>query len=60
MKITSKQKLSPKMIEEIKKQRIFWSDDRRCHFFFDFKCQGKWISSVKINNELTEIEVEVF
>lgn len=60
MKITSRQPLTPEMIEAIKSHTIFWSDDRLCHWFFDFKFQGKWISSRRINNELTEIEVEVY
>ena len=59
MRVTSKQPLTPEMIEAIKNQIIFWSDDRLCHWFFNFKFQDKWISSIRINNELTEIEVEV-
>lgn len=61
MTITCKNyELTPDMIDEIKKQTIYWSDDRLCHWFFDFKFQDKWISSKHINNELTEIEVEIY
>lgn len=60
MTITSKQELTPEMIEAIKEQTIFWSDGRMCHWFFDFKCEGLWISSIHINNELTEIDVDIF
>jgi len=54
------QELTEHMKEEIMKQRIFWSDDRMCHWFFDFKCDGFWISSWSINNELTEVCVDIF
>ena len=63
MKITTlkpDQVLTEHMKEEIQKQIIFWSDDRLCHWFFDFKCDGFWISSWSINNELTEIVVNIF
>ena len=60
MKVTSKQQLTEHMIEEIQKQIIWWSDDRMCHWFFDFTCEGKWISVKHINNELTECDVEIY
>lgn len=60
MKIISQYKLTPTMIEAIKDQHFYWSDRFYYHWFFDFKIEGKWISSKYINNELTEIEVTVF
>jgi hypothetical protein len=60
MTIKSEQPLTPKMIEAIKNQPIFWSDGRMCHWFFDFKINGKWITSKFIDNELNEIYVQVF
>lgn len=60
MTIKSKQSLTPEMIEAIKTQPIYWSDGRMCHWFFDFKIDGKWISSKFINDELNEIYVEIF
>ena len=60
MAITSKQPLTPEMIEAIEKRPIYWSDDRLCHWFFDFEVDGKWISAKHINNELTEIDVKIF
>lgn len=60
MVIKSKQSLTPEMIGAIKNQPIYWSDGKMCHWFFDFKIDGKWISSKFINNDLNEINVEVF
>ena len=60
MTITSKQELTPEMIKAIEKRPIFWSNTRSYHWFFDFEFNGLWISSKHINNELTEIDVEVF
>jgi hypothetical protein len=63
MIVTSKntdRTLTPEIVENVLQQKIFWSDDRLCHWFFDFKCQGKWISCWYINNELTQIVVDVF
>lgn len=52
--------LTDHMKEEIEKQVIYWSDDRDLHWFFDFICDGMWISSWSINNELTKIVVDIF
>lgn len=52
--------LTPEIEQKVKDQPILWSDDRNEHFFFDFKEGGKWVSSVRINNELTEAVVDVF
>jgi hypothetical protein len=46
--------------KEVLKQSIIWSDDLNAHYIFDFKCLGYWIESTKINNELTEIEINIF
>jgi len=58
MKVTAHPKsnaeLTDKMIQAINEQTIWWSDDRMCHWFFDFSVDGIWISQTHINNELTE------
>ena len=60
--ITSKQedKLTDEIKEEIQKQQIWWSDDRLCHWFFDFMVDNVWVSVKHINNELTECVVELW
>ena len=62
MIVTSKQsdKLTNKIIEDVNKQQIWWSDDRCCHWFFDFKVNGVWVSVKHLNNELTHCEVNLF
>lgn len=46
---------------EILTQDIFFSDKDSRHWFFDFKLtDGRWCSCLEINNELTEIKVEIF
>jgi len=52
-------KLTNEIIESVQNQDIFWSDDRNEHYFFDFKFKDRWVSSVKINNELTEILINI-
>jgi len=50
-------------LEEIKRevlqQNIFFSDANNDHYFYDFKVGNLWVSSVSINNELTEIEISI-
>jgi len=60
--ITSKQKdkLTDEIKEEIQKRQIWWSDDRLCHWFFDFKVGDVWVSVKHINNELTECVVDLW
>lgn len=41
-------------------QPVFFNDTLSRHWFFDFKVRDLWISSITINNELTEFNVEVF
>ena len=60
MVIISEQEITSEMIEAIENQPIYWSDDRRCHWFFDFKFDEKWVSSKYINNELTQIHVTIY
>lgn len=36
---------------------IYWSDDRLCHWIFDFKCCGHWCEGLFHNNGLPN-EVE--
>jgi len=52
--------LTKEIMDEINKQAIFWSDDRMCHWFFDFQYEGLWVSAWNINNELTECCVDLF
>lgn len=47
------------ILQAVKKQDICWSDDRNEHFIMDFKHDGKWVSSVSINNELTEMVIDI-
>jgi hypothetical protein len=47
------------ILQSVKEQDIFWSDGRDCHFIMDYKHDGKWISSVCINNELTEMTIDI-
>ena len=54
------QEIHAEIMREVKNQTIFWSDDRNEHWFFDFQFGGYWISSKRINNELTEIAIDVF
>jgi hypothetical protein len=56
----SNAELTDKMVKEINEQTIYWSDDRNCHWFFDFQVDGIWISQTHINNELTECTVELY
>ncbi len=60
LKPEHEKRLTEQMKEEINKQTIYWSDDRMCHWFFDFICEGFWVSAWKINNELTECCVDIF
>jgi hypothetical protein len=62
MIVTSKQNnlLTEAIINAVQEQIIFWSDDRMCHWFFDFKVDGVWVSVMNINNELTHCEVDLF
>jgi len=52
--------LHKEIISEVRKQPIFWSDDRNEHWFFDFKHNGYWVSGKRINNELTEVVIDIF
>ena len=54
------QVLTDGMIDAINEQVIHWSDDRCCHWFFDFTCEDYWISAWTINNELTQCVVDIF
>ena len=38
---------------------IYWSDDRNCHWFFDYKIGEVWVSCRNIDEDLN-IEVELF
>lgn len=51
---------SDELVAAVNQQTIYWSDDRCCHWFFDFQHNGRWISSWRINNELTECIIDVF
>jgi len=51
--------LTDETVEAINKRTIYWSDDRLCHWFFDFKINDVWISQVYINNELTHCTVKL-
>lgn len=33
---------------------IFWSDDRLCHWMFDFKAAGHWVEGLFHNNGLPD------
>lgn len=57
--ICKDQKLSKELKAVIRKQPIYWSDLRLCHYIFDFKYNDVWVSSKRINNELTEMEIEL-
>ena len=46
--------------DEINKQQIFFNDLDAKHWFFDFKINDLWISSVEINNELTKCTIEIY
>lgn len=35
---------------------IYWSDDRVCHWMFDFKCAGYWCAGLFFGNGLEEVE----
>ena len=60
MKVTARNgNLNNEIIKSVQEQPIYWSDDRNEHWFFDFKLNGKWVSSVEINNELTECKIDV-
>jgi hypothetical protein len=54
------QPVSPELDKAVNAQIIYWSDDRLCHWFFDFQFNGQWISSCFINNELTQCVIDVF
>lgn len=43
---------------EVAQTPIFWSDDRLCHWFYDFKCSGHWIEGLFHNNGLADSENE--
>ena len=49
-----------KLKQAVLKRTVYWSDDRLCHWFFDFKHNNKWISSIEIKNDFSQIKVEVF
>jgi hypothetical protein len=51
--------LSNEIAEAVKQQPIFWSDDRNEHFMFDFKVGAKWVSSVKIENDFSNMIIDV-
>lgn len=52
--------VSDNLFRKVLNQTIFWSDDRLCHWFFDFKYRGQWVSCKSINNEITKIIITVF
>lgn len=39
---------------------IYFSDAGLYHWFFDHKIDGIWIESVNINNEITELQINLF
>ena len=61
MKITTKSPclLTSDIVQKIKEQPIYFNGLDNYYWFFDFKYQGAWISSVSINSALNEIEVEI-
>jgi hypothetical protein len=46
--------------DRVLEQPVFFNDTSSRHWFFDFKIGDLWISSITINNELTEFNTEVF
>ena len=46
--------------DRVLEQPVFFNDTSSRHWFFDFKVDGIWISSRRINNELTEFGIDVF
>ena len=46
--------------EKVVEQNLFFCDRGSYHWFFDFKIEDMWVSSIRINNELTKFSVEVF
>lgn len=47
-------------VELSKLQCIFWSDDRKEHWFFDFKIEDYWVSAKSISNDLKSFEITIF
>ena len=65
MKVTvlnndSTPEITEQILEQVVNEHIYWSDDRNEHWIFDFNCCGYWVESVKINNELTEMSINIF
>lgn len=56
----SSPEITQQILNEVSNQPIYWSDDRNEHWMFDFKCFGYWVEANKINNELTEISINIF
>ena len=51
---SSNTKITNDIIQAINNQKIYWSDTRLCHWFFDFKVEDTWVSLFFIdNNECT-------
>ena len=40
--------------EKAARMPIYWSDDRLCHWMFDFQCFGHWVEGLFHNNGLPE------
>lgn len=53
--------LTDKIREELENfnKPIYWSDDRMCHWFFDYKIGDVWVSNLNIDEDFN-IVVELF
>ena len=54
------QVLTEAMIDSINQQTVYWSDDRLCHWFFDYTCDGHWISAWEISNDFKTCVVDIW
>jgi hypothetical protein len=47
-------KTAERIAHEAAYRPIYWSDDRLCHWMFDFKCEGHWCAALFHNNGLDD------
>lgn len=47
-------KTAAKIAYEAACRPIYWSDDRLCHWMFDFKCEEHWCTALFHNNGLAD------
>jgi hypothetical protein len=57
--IATEGEITDEIIEEFKKQTIYWSDSLNQHYFFMFKVNEFWVENISINNELTIFKIAI-